>query len=169
MHGRHSVTNSTAPLPGSPVLVKGQMDSGRTCNDLDQSDGPTANTRDKKASGVKIQGADKRCARAFLSTLRSYEREHVASICCDDWNHELDSVTSYLVCFFNSVVKQQGRTMKKRDCALGRMCALKICKEYNRIALMYQDLVRRHNELVEYHNDIARKYNELKTKEKENE
>lgn len=165
MHGIHSVTNSTAPLQGSPVLVKGQMDSGRTCNDLDQSGRPTCGKGTMNQDGAKIQGADKRCARALLSALRPYEREHVASICCDDWNHELDPVTSYLACFFNSVVKHQGRTMKKRDCALGRMCAFKICKEYNRVALMYQDLVRRHNELVEYHNYIARKYNELKTKE----
>ena len=137
------------------VLVKGQMDSGRTCEDLDQSGRPKANTRDTEASGVKIQGADKRCARALVSHLRSRTRERLTSICCDDYNRDVSPVAAYLADFFNQIVKHQGRTMKRRDCALGRMCVLKLCKEYNHLAVKHAALAGKYNELVD-------KYNELK-------
>lgn len=155
MHGIHSVINSTAPLQGPTVLVKGQMDSGRTCDDLDQSGRPTCCKGTLSQDGAKIQGADTRCARALLSTLRSDERERVASICCDDWNHDVNPVAAYLADFFTQLVKHQGRTMKRRDCTLGRLCTLKICKEYNHLAVKHAELAKKYNELVD-------KYNELK-------
>ena len=75
--------------------------------------------------------------------------------CTDEWDHDLNDVASYLVNFFVALERHQGRMMRKWQCAVAKLCAYKVMKEYNRLALKHVELTRKYNELVD-------KYNELK-------
>ena len=75
--------------------------------------------------------------------------------CTDEWDHDLNDVASYMVNFFVALERHQGRMMRKWQCSVAKLCAYKVMKEYNRLAVKHVELVKKYNELVD-------KYNELK-------
>lgn len=75
--------------------------------------------------------------------------------CFDEWDHDMNDVASFMVNFFESLNRHQGRMMRKWQCVVAKMCAYKVMKEYNRLAVKHVELAKKYNELVD-------KYNELK-------
>lgn len=93
--------------------------------------------------------------------MTNYARK-IWNACCS-WEHDLNDIAAYMVNFFESLDKHQGRMMRKWQCALAKRCVYKVMKEYNHLAVKHIALAAKYDELVD-------KYNELKhSKEASNE
>lgn len=74
--------------------------------------------------------------------------------CADAWDHDLNDVASYMVNFFESLDKHQGRMMRKWQCALAKRCTYKVMQEYNHLAMRHVELAKKYNELVDKYNTL---------------
>ena len=84
--------------------------------------------------------------------MTNYARK-IWNACCS-YEHDLNDVAAYMVNFFESLDKHQGRMMRKWQCSLAKRCAYKVMQEYNHLAVKHVELAKKYNDLVDKYNAL---------------